>query len=544
VGTETLLRYAAITDPFPLKAARPESQARAQLTIVATNPSSDPGGKPVVLQGIRVTLPIGKEAHQLSVDAAGIAPVPPAGWRTPDTSYPTGAVQYTFRPQASTARVGAEALTFIFNNVQVNSQPGTVAVEVMEGSGGCSPAKNNCPTTQLAVTKFPASWGQVDFSVHPTDVPRGAGPTLSWSGPDGATYTIDYTDWGRGKDVTLPPPGQRFGPRGRYPGLDDPPLHLVRTTTFTLNVEQEVGGLSYHAQDQRTVEVIDRHVTIVSMGAEPTYVPPDWPVKLRWKTEAAEVWRLNGPGIDDEDVPVPPPDDAGYQVQPGYPVTVRKTGTYGLTARDAAGNELRETVRVTVDPSIVTGTHEIVGRSMPGWAGLNGRDGFAGIPGRMAPRDPTPGGSGGPGPFKTDVEVTIASRHDWLLFVTVVVGSWEEGHEEGHTETLVMTPSAHLTVRAIGGAGGAGGRGGSAVRDASGQPIGQGRDGGNGGDGGVGGDIVVRCPAALLDQAQKCVFPESVGGPGGAGGAGGEPGGRSGSPGRAGSPGEVRWLAT
>jgi hypothetical protein len=127
--------------------------------------------------------------------------------------------------------------------------------------------------------------------------------------------------------------------------------------------------------------------------------------------------------------------------------------------------------------------------------------------------------------------------------VTVVIGPFEEGHEGERTETFLLDPSARLTIRSIGGAGGVGGKGGNAARDSAGKPLGSGRDAGNGASGGPGGKIVIRCPAALRDEAQKCVVAEALAGAASPGGAGGDPGGRAGSPGAsAGAPGSVEWV--
>ena len=176
---DTLLHYALTTEPFPLQASPASGNAVvAQLTVVATNATSND----VLLQGISVTLPIGDGATQLTSNTAAIGPVPPPGWILAETQYPAGSVVYVFQPTGGVVSVGAgQALVFVFNNVTVNTAPGTVEIEVMEGSNNCQPPA--CPTYPLNVTKFPNGWGTVSFWVNPPIVPAGDATTLKWAGP-------------------------------------------------------------------------------------------------------------------------------------------------------------------------------------------------------------------------------------------------------------------------------------------------------------------------------------------------------------------------
>src|SRR2546421_3833683 len=105
--------------------------------------------------------------------------------------YPTDAVQYDFQPTGDGTVGSQQALSFIFNNVEVNRTPGgPCKVVVTEGSNDCQPPA--CPTKTIDLTKFPAGWGTVAFWAEPDIIPSDGSTTLKWAGPGGATYTIDY----------------------------------------------------------------------------------------------------------------------------------------------------------------------------------------------------------------------------------------------------------------------------------------------------------------------------------------------------------------
>ena len=129
----TRLRYDIISDPFPLQASPEQGNlTKAQLTLVCTNATSSD----VTLQGIIIQFPVGDDGDQLSASSE-MGPVPPSGWDVPVVQTPTGFVKFVYHPKTGNATVAAgRSLTFVFNDVQVNRQPGTIQTTVTEGSGG------------------------------------------------------------------------------------------------------------------------------------------------------------------------------------------------------------------------------------------------------------------------------------------------------------------------------------------------------------------------------------------------------------------------
>jgi YVTN family beta-propeller protein len=248
--TAPILNFAVITDPFPLLAsAETGNLNKAKLTALATNGT----GSDVVLEGIIVQLPVGSDAPSLTLDSAVIGPVAPPNWTLAITQTPPGLVQYIFRPQSGSATLPkGQSLAFVFNNIEVNRTPGTFAVQITEGSGSCQPP--NCPVFITHLTKFPNAWGQVSFWVNPANIPYQGRTTLFWSGPQGATYTIEYS--ANGQIIDIPKQGDPpLANQGQYPGTQNPPLTLEATTAFTLNVSQRIDNEEFFAQQQATVTV-------------------------------------------------------------------------------------------------------------------------------------------------------------------------------------------------------------------------------------------------------------------------------------------------
>src|ERR1041384_300296 len=325
----TLLYYALTTEPFPLQAsAQSGNLTTAQLTIVATNATA----AAVSLQGIIVQLPVGSDAAHLTPteDAAAIGQVPPANWKLEATQHPPGFVQYLFYPVAGQQTVAAgQSLTFIFNNVAVNRTPGTCELIVTEGSNDCQPPA--CPTANLYLTKFPNGWGQVSFWADPNIIACDASTTLYWSGPAGATYTIDYYTSATGP-VHVPAAGQpALSNEGQYPSPSDPPLQLAQNTTFYLSVVERINNQTYSAQQQATVTVELPQPTITSFTGQLEQQAEQTVLVLNWQTAHADYCHITG----DPHLLSPNSTDSRYRRH--ITSTNPLLSSYTLTATNTAG---------------------------------------------------------------------------------------------------------------------------------------------------------------------------------------------------------------
>lgn len=324
--SQPLLDYSVATDPFPLPASpQTGNLVSCVLQVIGSNPSPNPDNNPVTIQGIQVTIPIGPGGSALTSDATDIGPVPPAGWKQlPNT--PAGV--YAFVPTAGSAQVGSDSLVFAFNAVYVNREPGYVqGLKVVEGSNNCRPP--NCPTAPLALTKFPAGWGAVEFWVDPPDIPAGQDTHLHWSGPQGAAYTIEYVAGTR--VVNIPAAGAPpLSNAGVYPGTSDPPLQPSTTTVFTLTVTDTISGVQYTAQDQKTVTVQEPPPTISLFKGDVSFDPGTGACTLTftWQTDADH---CSLTGVQEQLNPSSTP--------PGLPVPVTNPGVenFTLTAINSVG---------------------------------------------------------------------------------------------------------------------------------------------------------------------------------------------------------------
>jgi hypothetical protein len=281
-----LLNYDITANEFPLQASPATGSPNVvTLTLVVSNPNPT---EPVALQGLIITIPVGADGSQLTADGAGIGPVAAAGWTLHGKDNSPGFVRYIFYPEKGEDEVKGGGLSFVFNNIQVNSQTGTVSIEIMEGSNRCQPPA--CPTEVIRITKFPAGWGEVSVWVDPPDVALGGTTTLHWSGPEGATYSVEYYDAQAGRVVNLPGPGDpALSNAGQYRASGDPPLVLVQTTTFTLNVELTEGKDHYYAQQQKTVTVeLPRELKIDSFEGSANAFGARDVVTLSWQVQVAD----------------------------------------------------------------------------------------------------------------------------------------------------------------------------------------------------------------------------------------------------------------
>jgi hypothetical protein len=179
-----LLTYALSTTPSTLKAG----QQNAILTFVATNTTANS----VAVAGISITIPVGNSAIALTNTPTSISQIPPNQWTiNPPNNSSHRSTTLIFVPsgeKGTTYTIPARSsLVFVLTNIQVNNISGPVLFTITEGSSGN-------PTQPITLSKFPAGWGNVNFSVEPTNINAGSNVMLTWDGPNGATYSIQYAD--------------------------------------------------------------------------------------------------------------------------------------------------------------------------------------------------------------------------------------------------------------------------------------------------------------------------------------------------------------
>jgi hypothetical protein len=331
----TLLTYQFTTEPLPLQASPKTGDAHtAMLTIVAANA----GTEDVTLDGVMITLPEGQKATDLTPHAGKATATWPPNWTRKQNNLPPNV--FLFRPDKGYGTVGAgQALTFAIDNVEINSEPGIVDLQIAEESGGCLPP--DCPTQDLSITKFPDGWGEVMFSVTPSPIVSFGTPvTLHWAGPDKASYTIRYRAKGRGKTVT------GLGSRGSWPAQNDPKLKLEEDVTFYLDV---VSG-KYSAELPLAVEVVDSPLPTITRF-EAAWTGQRNRLIFTWDTQDADacfIGNISVPTSSGDD-PLTITPTADYPLRPSY--TLRAQNRVG-TVESKIRMVLQQEDRIPIPESL------------------------------------------------------------------------------------------------------------------------------------------------------------------------------------------------
>lgn len=273
----SLLTYSYSTSVVPVPASPSGGpDGMINLTVMGTNPSSDPDSNPVDITSIAISIPFGTAASDLTPKPAA-APSQLNGWTvTRDVDEKKGEVVFTFTPPSSPFSVTDTALAFTFDNLTVNEQPGSASLGVTEN--GSTPGKPD-----LLLTKFPSDWGTVNLTSNPSPPILAYGSnelTLSWSGPSTATYTLQFYTT-QGGSVNTP-----VDPVGTYPGNDDPPIVLTEDTTFYLQVTDNHVNPPASAQAELTATVIPPPPQILSFSADLALDADQqgWSITFKWET--------------------------------------------------------------------------------------------------------------------------------------------------------------------------------------------------------------------------------------------------------------------
>jgi hypothetical protein len=282
-----VLTYDISSDPFPLHA----NATNVNITIVATNNSA----KEVPLEGFTITFPVGTAGSQLTNAGAAIVAIAPEGLGAPDKNDVEGGIKFVY--ERTVKLKPRQAFTFTFNRIDINTTTGTAEIKIMEVGANVERIK------KLYLTKFPNAWGKVTFNVEQPVIPYGGQAAVAWEGPAGATYSIEY--YKDQKIVRVPANGEpALSNKGRYPSTGAP-LNLTKTTEFTLNVELEVDGNSYKAQEQKAIIVAEAPLPEFSYcSASTELVEGNSPEKvtLNWTVANAVKVELEGGNMGTENV--------------------------------------------------------------------------------------------------------------------------------------------------------------------------------------------------------------------------------------------------
>lgn len=309
----TLLTYDLISEPALLQASAASGElSLARLTLIATNQ----GTGSLALDDIMVTLPLGDSGAELTPSAqiGHVAVTAPTGMRLDDVK---ARPDFLFIPDDDDTLTvaGGGSLVFVFDKLAINRVPGTVSITISETAKPIDDDRapdNNADdrTVNWNLTKLPHGWSDVNFwATHAGEaaavIDYGETVALHWSGPTGATYTIDYL--AGDQPVHVPATGDPvLANQGEYPGVDRPPLKLLASTTFSLNV---VFG-DHQAQSQVSVAVRPPRPTInrFTIVANPAGAGQPRSFTLSWDLSFVTHFQISandGPGGQAVVLPVP-----------------------------------------------------------------------------------------------------------------------------------------------------------------------------------------------------------------------------------------------
>jgi hypothetical protein len=310
----------------------------------------------IPVTGIGVDIPVGTSAADLTNFPKQITAGAPPGWTSLTPRQSVGHYRFLFTPSNpdSTVLVAAgDALVFSFGGIRTNSLPGTVSIVIMQGGLG-----SDGLTQPVDVSIFPPGWGSVSFQANPLLMASPGSVELSWAGPSGAAYEIEYQDPSTGENYVISRSnGQPLGHAGIYPAQGDPELKISATTTFSLTVTEVLNGVPLTSQQQRIVSVSPQAPVISSFNADIAWTPDgDLQVLLSWATDNATSvegsWTSALLSANPETPAViSPPFNAGYSIK-----AIGEDGQSATATISSAWNEVR---------SYAAGTNAVVSAISP-----------------------------------------------------------------------------------------------------------------------------------------------------------------------------------
>ncbi|TDD12882.1 hypothetical protein [Nonomuraea diastatica] len=218
----TMLTYTILTDPAPLEASSAGRQSKSTGTVYLLITNT---GQKTAYSKITVTVPVGNGADHLTPDITTIKPKGEytnikSGSTRSLTVQPQGVAIHITDPGGSRISFSpGDYLVLTLENVTIAPTPGLAVLRVTEDASRTKTGNLRPSNTPVALVKTAPKEIPTPRDFHPDKVMVNAGDTitLSWEGPAGFTYEIQY-------------PGGRTPVSG---GTWSPPAPN-RATTYTL----------------------------------------------------------------------------------------------------------------------------------------------------------------------------------------------------------------------------------------------------------------------------------------------------------------------
>ena len=311
--TPTLLRYAISTNQDPIQASDKTGDSLLTLQIVVSNSTH----KLIECQSISFSFLQGTDAKDLFSDSTGIGTSAPKGW-----SLSQSGSLFTATPATTKdGQIGADGVTFVLSNIQVNQQPGTTDMTITEVT------TSSTGTQEIPLAKFPMQFEVGQLTAQPPIVDQGDNTTLFWSGSDdGAVYQLQYADE-NGDTITIShPKGEPDQPLPATGNYEIDSLQVTPVMNFYLIVTLTIAGQDRPLTAQRscpvTVKLPKPAINSFSITANPIVFGQQLSFILNWDVVGSyQITANDGPQGTERVLPIPN-NVTSYQVFPTQLTTI------------------------------------------------------------------------------------------------------------------------------------------------------------------------------------------------------------------------------
>jgi hypothetical protein len=313
-GGPAFLHYAMLPSPSPLQASESAKSTPSTLTLVATNA----GSEEVQIESIAVTLPgPSQNAQDLTDSFSGVGvlvPVDSNGNKLWTATQQTGGGTFLLQPiEAASGQVGANSLTFIFDNILVNETPGECPIAIVEAASTLAQPLGHRNAPPVLLQKWPSQFSVTGPTAQSLSVVYSGSTLVYWvvTG-SGVTCTLSYDPDGKGV-VTKPVANADSVTAG--------PLTNPNGVTFTIESSIVIPGQQnpFHTQNQVQVAVIPNPTIDFNIAANPVIPGQPLTFTLSWNLVDVSNFQItanDGPGGSVHTLPVPFSPKGTFVVQP------------------------------------------------------------------------------------------------------------------------------------------------------------------------------------------------------------------------------------
>lgn len=332
-GGAALLTYAILTNPDPLQVPQYSGQS-SRLTLDVSNS----GSEIVNCASVVVTLPgPSQNAQDLTNSFVGIGVQVPLDQNTqqPTWQVSQSGGEFTLTPLTTAAsQIGAQGVYFIFDNIEINDQPGTCSISIAETASTSAQPCGTRAAPPILLNKWTAQFSISGPTATPTSVNYNNPTVIKWM-VTGSNVTCEllYDPDGKGQ-ITVP-----VANIGQYQSNN---LTNPNPVVFTLQVTATVSGQAQPMilQEQVTVSVVPQPAVEFWITANPIVTGSPLTFTLNWSLVDVESFQITA---DDNATRTPYTLPVPFALSGSYPVTPHRLQTnYQLQVLSTASQPKKE----------------------------------------------------------------------------------------------------------------------------------------------------------------------------------------------------------